>query len=172
MIHFLQQAELLVKPWSAYYSRSIPVQTAVTYAHFAGLLVAGGFALATDRLTLRIRRADPSARQLHLAELRAVHRPVLVGLGVTAVSGILMLAADLTTFATSLVFWVKLGLIGVLLLNGYLMTRAEQSLRGETTAGARGWRWLRRTSIASMALWLTILLLGTMLPNVGSGSAS
>jgi uncharacterized membrane protein len=172
MIQLLQQAELLVKPWSALYSRSTPIQTAVTYVHFAGLLVAGGFALATDRLTLRMSRADAGARQLHLAELRAVHRPVLVGLVFTGLSGVLMFAADLDTFATSLVFWVKLGLIGILLANGYMMSRAEQALRSETAAGESGWRRLRRTSIASMALWLTILLLGTVLPTVGSGSAS
>jgi uncharacterized membrane protein len=172
MIHVLQQAELLAKPWSALYSRSIPIQTAVTYVHFAGLLVAGGFALATDRLTLRMSRADTGVRQLHLAELRAVHRPVLVALVFTGLSGVLMLAADLDTFATSAVFWVKLGLIAVLLANGYVMTRTEQSLRGEATAAEGGWRLLRRTAIASMGLWLTILLLGTILPNVGSGSAS
>jgi uncharacterized membrane protein len=172
MIHLLQQAELVAKPWSDLYSRNIPVQTAVTYVHFAGILVAGGFALATDRLTLRLSGANEAARHLHLAELRAVHRPVLVGLALTGLSGTLMLAADLDTFATSLVFWVKLGLIGILLLNGYLMTRAERSLRGDPGAGAGGWRRLRQTSIASVVLWLTVLLLGTVLPNVGSGPAS
>ena len=135
--------------------------------------MAGGFALATDRLTLRMSRADAGARQLHLAELRAVHRPVLVGLVFTAVSGVLMLAADLDTFATSLVFWVKLGLIGVLLAERVSDDpgRAVAARRDRGSRGG-GWRRLRRTSIASMALWLTILLLGTMLPNVGSGSAS
>lgn len=172
MIHLLQQAELVAKPWSVLYSRSIPIQTAVTYVHFAGLLVAGGFALATDRLTLRMSRADPGVRQLHLAELRAVHRPVLMALVFTGLSGVLMLAADLDTFATSAVFWVKLGLIGVLLVNGYAMNRTERSLRAGTPTSEGGWRRLRRTSIASMALWLTILLLGTILPNVGSGSTS
>jgi hypothetical protein len=171
MIQLLQQAELLAKPWSDLYSRNIPVQTAVTFVHFAGILVAGGFALATDRMTLRMSSGDAAARRLHLAELRAVHRPVLVGLVLTGLSGTLMLAADLETFATSLVFWVKLGLIGILLLNGYLMTRAEQSLRGDAGGGAAGWRRLRRTSIASVALWLIVLLLGTVLPNVGSGPA-
>jgi hypothetical protein len=172
MIQLLQQAEVLAKPWSDLYSRNIPVQTAVTFVHFTGILVAGGFALATDRMTLRMSGADTAARRLHLAELRAVHRPVLVGLVLTAISGTLMFAADLETFATSLVFWVKLGLIGILLVNGYLMTRAERSLRGDAEAGARGWRRLRRTSIASLALWFIVLLLGTVLPNVGSGPAS
>ena len=172
MIHLLQQAESLAKPWSDLYSRNIPVQTVVTYVHFAGILVAGGLALATDRMTLRMSGADAAARQLHLAELRAVHRPVLVGLLLAGLSGTLMLAADLETFATSLVFWVKLGLIGILLLNGFLMTQAERSLRGDTGAGASGWLRLRRTSMASVALWFTILLLGAVLPNVGSSPSS
>ena len=59
-----------------------------------------------------------------------------------------------------------------LLVNGYLMTRAERSLRGDAEAGAGGWRRLRRTSIASLALWFIVLLLGTVLPNVGSGPAA
>ncbi len=83
MFHLLQQAEVLAKPWSDLYSRNIPLQTAVTFVHFAGILVAGGFALATDRMTLRMSGADAPSRRLHLAELRAVHRPVLAGLILT-----------------------------------------------------------------------------------------
>ena len=42
----------------------------------------------------------------------------------------LLTAADLETFATSPVFWVKLGLVTLLLANGLVLERTESRLRG------------------------------------------
>jgi len=71
-----------------------------------------------------------------------------------------MMFAELGSFATSVVFWTKMGLIALLLGNGYVRMRAETALRQGVAAG---WSRFRRTSVASLVLWLTILLAGTLL---------
>ena len=63
-------------------------------------------------------------------------------------------------FATSVVFWTKMGLIALLLGNGYIRMRAETALRQGLAAG---WGRFRRTSVASLVLWFVILLAGTLL---------
>ncbi len=60
---------------------------------------------------------------------------MLVGLVLTLASGVLMLAADLETFAGSVVFWVKMGLALLLFANGYAVTRAETALRRDPNGG-------------------------------------
>ncbi len=153
----------LAEPWASLYNDSPPLQTVVLFLHLAGLLVGGGFALATDRAMLRVAHADPQQRVRHLSELHAVHRPVLVALTLTLVSGVLMFAADLETFAGSVVFWVKMGLVLLLLANGYALTRAETALRRDPNGG---WDRLRTVSMASSVLWLSLVLAGTWLSNI------
>jgi len=135
-----------VASWAHLFNNNHAVNTAVTFAHFAGVLIGGGMALAADRAAFRPvpQPADPR-----------VHRWVAVALVVIFVSGILMMLADLDTYLTSWAFWIKMGLVVVLLGNGYARIRAE--------AHPAGGRWLRRTSAVSAALWLTILLAGTIL---------
>ena len=159
----VDEAVRLAEPWASLYNDSPPLQTAVLFLHLAGLVVGGGFALATDRATLRAARAAPQERVRHLSELHAVHRPVLVALALTLVSGVLMFTADLEAFAGSVVFWVKMGLVLLLLANGYALTRAETTLRRDP---AGGWDRLRTVSIASSVLWLSLVLAGTWLSNI------
>lgn len=165
----LGTAKHLAAPWADLYNESTPVQTGVTFAHFLGLFVAGGFAVATDRLTLRALNGPADRLAVHLDELRAVHRPVLIGLALTAVSGVLMFAADLDTYAPSLVFWTKMLLVVLLLGNGLLLLGAERRLRA---ADPRGRPALRRASVASVVLWVAILFVGTLLPNLSTTSAA
>lgn len=132
----------------------------MTYLHFAGVLVGGGFAVVADRDGLRVSPRAPGAGPGDLADLAGVHAWVLTGLGLVFVSGLLMMLADLHTYATSPVFWTKMGLVVLLLGNGYGRTRAEAAVRRGTAAG---WNWLRRTSVASLVLWFAILLVSTIL---------
>lgn len=132
-----------VAGWAQLYNNNHVVNTGVTFAHFAGVLVGGGLALSADRAALaRLAPIDPR-----------LHRWVLGALGVVFVSGILMMLADLDTYLTSAVFWIKMALVVALLANGYARVRVE----------ARGGVWLRRTSALSASLWLVILLAGTIL---------
>jgi hypothetical protein len=130
--------------WAHLYNDNHAVNTTVTFAHFAGVLVGGGLALSADRAAFSRRGPGTDPR---------LHRWVVGALGLVFVSGILMMFADLDTYLTSAVFWIKMALVVALLANGYVRVRVE----------ARGGVWLRRTSALSASLWLLILLAGTML---------
>lgn len=165
LIHALAH---FLSPWQSTYSNSKAVSSTVTFAHSAGLLFGGGFAVAADRATLRAVRAAPEQRLQVLAELDAVHRPVLTGLALLFASGVLQAAADVQTFATSPVYWTKMGLVGLLLTNGYLLKRTETTLRarGRGDDGDPLWIRLRRTAMASVLLWTAIVLAGTVLTSI------
>lgn len=154
----------LVEPWSQYYGDSILAPTLVVFGHIAGLVFAGGLAVTLDRATLRAARGPAEFRWRQLEELRAAHRFVLIGIGLSAATGVLLFAADLETYFGSWIYWTKMGLIVLLLVNGYLMTRAEARI-GLTpnAADEAGWKQLRTTAIASLALWFTIALAGVAL---------
>jgi hypothetical protein len=68
--------------------------------------------------------------------------------------------AELNRFATSTVFWTNMALIALLLGNSYIRMRAETALR---QGRAAGWGRFRRASVASLVLWLVILLAGALL---------
>lgn len=161
----VQQLAAAIAPWADFYNASKVAQTAVAFGHFGGMMTAGGFALATDRATLRAAGAPLSERPRHLRELAGVHPIVVVALGITALSGLLMFAADLENLIILPAFWIKMGLVGLLVLNGWLMLRAERSLRQGDPADAAGWRRLRAAALASLALWLAVVLAGSVLPN-------
>lgn len=149
------------EPWASLYSAAPMVQVLMVFAHLAGMLVAGGFAMATDRGILAASAWSAEERTRRLADLRSVHRPVLAGLAVTLASGLLMLAADLETYLGSPAFWTKMVLLGLLLYNGHLVRKAGSARVGEDAGAA--WRRLRGLSMASIALWLAVLLAGTVL---------
>jgi hypothetical protein len=148
----------LLTRWAHLYGHT-PVSAALTYLHLVGILVGGGVAVAADRASLRLSRATPDWPE-ELTRLAGVHRWVVAGLALIFASGLLMMFAELNSFATSVVFWTKMGLIALLLGNGYLRMRAENALRGGLAAG---WGRFRRASVASLVLWFVILLAGTLL---------
>ena len=52
MTAILESIEAVLKPWSDWYSHSKLTQAGIEYLHVGGLLVGGGFALASDRAAL------------------------------------------------------------------------------------------------------------------------
>ena len=72
-----------------------------------------------------------------------------------------MAASDLETYLNSRLFWMKMGIVGLLLINGGLLVLSERAAAGGTGDG--GWARLRFVSAASLALWLLALLAGTWL---------
>lgn len=146
--------------WSRLYGNTKAISTGIMYVHLAGLVLGGGAAVAADRETLRASGEAEPVRADHLNFLGSVHNIAMVGLLMLAASGAAMFLADLETFWSSRVFWTKMGLVALLLVNGLVMQRAE---RLAATAPARAWALLRRTSIASLALWFLVLLAGTIL---------
>lgn len=168
----VQRLVALAAPWNSAYSDSTAISVAVVFAHIAGLVIAGGFAVAADRSTFRAWRAGGAARAHHLAELHAVHRPVVAGLLLVNLSGVLLFLSDVKTYAASAAFGVKLLLVALLLANGLWMTRVEGTLRadgaGPSEAGARAdraWRRLRFAAAASAALWIATTFVGVVLSN-------
>jgi hypothetical protein len=146
--------------WAQLYHHTVAVSATLTFLHLAGILLGGGLAVATDRASLRLSPATAPGWSQELDRLASVHRWVLAGLAIIFASGLLMMLTDVETFATSAVFWIKMGLITLLLGNGFVRMRVETALRQGLVAG---WARFRRTSMASLVLWFLILLAGALL---------
>ena len=154
----------LVEPWNGLYSDSKAVATAVMFFHLVPLLIAGGAALTADRATIRASRLNVEDRTRQLGELARTHAIVLVGLALSFVSGVLLFLSDVDEFLGSPWFWVKLGFVGLLLVNGFVMTRTERAL---ANGGDQGMLWarLRTISVLSLTLWIATTLVGVALTN-------
>jgi hypothetical protein len=150
--------------WSSLYSNSAGLRTAVEFAHVGGLVAGGGCAIAADRMTILAKNWDAAERRAHLRTLRHTHQAVIAGLGVLIVSGLLLFAADPETFLHSRVFWIKMGLVVALMINGWFVRSAGQAA---LASGTSDWRRLHTVAFASMVLWLLTTLAGAALPNVG-----
>jgi uncharacterized membrane protein len=152
-----------INAWTALYSNSAPLRTSVGFAHVAGLLAGGGSAIAADRATLAAWRRDAAGRLEQARAFHGTHRIVIIGLVVVTVSGLLLLGADLDTYLHSLVFWIKMGLVVLLLVNGSVLVRAGRRAQAGQDAA---WATLRFGAVSSLTLWFVITLLGAALPNV------
>lgn len=164
----LEHVTRLAEPWATLYADTPALQTATVFAHFGGFFLGGGFAIAADAATMRASRSADGHRRRQLAYIHGIHRVVLIGLAATLLSGVLMFTADLETLATAPVFWVKMGIVALLLANGGVMALTESSLRARTADPQRGWRRMRTSAICSFALWFAAVLAGTMLVNPGT----
>jgi hypothetical protein len=154
----------LIESFSSLYGSHAALRTAVEFTHIAGLVLGGGCAIAADLATLTAARDGSAARATELQLLTRTHRLVVVGLAALFGSGLLLLAADLETYWYSRIFWLKMGLVVLLLVNGVLLLRGErQASRGD----ARAWTRLHYTATASLVLWFLTTLAGAALPNIG-----
>jgi hypothetical protein len=153
-----------ISQWTSLYSNHAVLRTAVVFAHVGGLVGAGGCAIAADRATLLASRRHEAERRIQVEALAGTHRIVIAGLVFILASGLLLLAADVETFLYSRVFWIKMTMVALLLVNGAVLTAAErQASRGEGDA----WGRLRATARISLALWFLITCAGVALTNVG-----
>lgn len=164
LVHFFE-------PWQSAYSNSAVLPSVVTAVHLTALLFGGGLAVSSDRSLLRAFRAGDPERIRVVHELHAVHRPVLVALALMFMSGVLLATADVKTFLTTPVFYLKLTLVMLLVLNGAVLTRTESVLRRMLASGHDDrtppvWRRLRATSWCSLVLWTATLITGVVLVNV------
>jgi len=153
-----------VEPWSQLYGDSKLLPTLIVFAHVAALVFAGGLAVTLDRGTLRAAHGPAEFRWRQLEEMARAHRLVLTGLGLSVVSGVLLFTADLETYFVSPIYWTKMSLIALLLINGYVMTKTESRIR--LTPGAAddaGWNRLRKTAAFSIFLWFAIAFVGVAL---------
>lgn len=149
-------------PWAKLYSGSKTVSTVVIFFHVAPLVFGAGAAFAMDRTTLRVSREGPLERARHLTDLEQVHRVVLTGLALSFISGVLMFLSDVSNFLGTILFWIKIGLVTLLLMNGLLLTRTERALLTASDSDTL-WHRMRTLSIASAVLWLATTLAGVVL---------
>ena len=165
-MHALAQ---FLEPWRTLFADSLIISTTITTAHILALLVGGGLALSADRTTLRTLRISRGhwEREFQIREIKDLHRPVLIGLLCLAATGLLLAASDVEVFFASPVFWIKMGLIILLLFNGSVLYRTERTLTGALESGevppARLWGRLRVTAWASLTLWLLTASAGAIL---------
>jgi hypothetical protein len=149
-----------VASWADYYDRHHAVSVTVRYLHLVGLVVGGGTALAADRQILAAARSGPEQRSAVVTSLHAAHGVVVPALALMVTTGILMTAADADTFLASRLYWSKLGLVTLLLLNGLGLLAAERAF---SRGGTQSFTGLQLTSTASLLLWLAILFAGVWL---------
>jgi hypothetical protein len=154
----------LMTSWGSFYANHAAARTLVAFAHIGALIAGGGIAIAADRSTLHALHQGDSTRRLQLEALHGTHRIVIGSLALIAASGLLLFASDFATFLYSRFFWMKMGLVALLIVNGAVLYRAEHRAL-QDDAGA--WRTLRVTAIASIVLWLLTTLGGVALPNIG-----
>lgn len=162
------------EPWANLFANNTIIATAVTVLHVLAIFTGGGLAIAADRRLLRT-QLDESINsddiRLAATELATAHRLVLVGLASALVTGLLLLASDIGTFAVSQVFWIKMSMIVLLLANGLRMRIGERRVLGhhpqlEGTALLSSWKSLRQSAVASFIAWLVIVSLGVVLVNI------
>jgi hypothetical protein len=165
----LQAVATAAKPWAALYSDSRAVSSAVTFFHLGGLLFAGGLAVSSDRATFKALRGSDEDRSRLLVDLGSAHAWVLAGLAVIFTSGLLLALSDVKTFGVSPIYWTKMSLVALLLVNGSVLQRIEQKLRaGHLLTNAakprqKLWSRLRFAAATSMTLWTAIVLAGVIL---------
>lgn len=164
----LLQVASVLEPWKTYWHDHDAVSTAITATHVAAIVIAGGLAIGADRTTLRFMRRSADERFMHAEELHAVHRPVLMALAAVVVSGLLMAGSDIQEFAEKPIFWIKMGLILVLLINGAMLQKSEaRVLRGTATppvpSNEAEWARIGTYARVSMTLWVVITIAGVIL---------
>jgi hypothetical protein len=154
----------LIESWVSLYANHAALRTGIEFVHIGGLVAGGGCAIAADLATITAVREGPSAQTTQLHLLKRTHRIVVVGLVALVMSGLLLFGADVQTFLYSRIFWLKMGLMLLLVINGSLVLRSERQVkRGE----AHAWARLHNTAVASVVLWFLTTLAGAALPNIG-----
>jgi len=149
--------------WGSYYANHAAIRTVVAFVHVGALMASGGAAVTSDwRLLSAFRRGD-AARRAELEAIQPVHHVVTGGIVLLTLSGVLLFAADLDAYLVSRVFWIKMGLLALLLVNGSVLWLAER----RASRGEAAWPTLRVTALASLALWFLVTLGGVALPNIG-----
>ncbi|MEP6780067.1 MAG: hypothetical protein ABJC26_09275 [Gemmatimonadaceae bacterium] len=168
----LEQITTLLQPIADVYANSKALSATTTAVHIGGLLGGGGLAIATDRAVLRTPKFDGLAQRNVLIDLSGTHKLVVTALSAIVLSGLVFLAADIKIFAVSPVYWIKMSLVALLLLNGLRLWRIESRLKASTALGNAAdplpdneWRALRQSATISLLFWFAIMILGVVLAN-------
>lgn len=171
----LETLTTLLQPWADLYGDSRVLSTALIAIHVLSMFVGGGIAVAGDRRVLLSTPGTPEAYRAVAEDVKALHGVVITSIVLIVLSGLLLAAADIGTYAVSLVYWTKMAAFGVLAINGIAIQRSESRVltaaRNTTEFSVIGteltfpWTSLRRGSWISLAGWLVTVFLGVVLTN-------
>ena len=153
----------VVSSWSSLYGGSPVLRTLVAFVHIAGLVGGGGAAVAADRAALKATIKGRRVTREQIDAIHNAHRVVIAGLAAIIVSGVLLFAADVSTYAPSKLFWIKMSMVAALMINGALLVRVGRGTRVPDERIRRTMRW---TAGVSLALWFLTTLAGAGLPNI------
>ena len=154
----------LLESWSSLYANHSALRTGIEFMHIGGLVAGGGCAITADLATITAARESSATQTTQLQLLKRTHRIVVLGLVALVISGLLLFAADIETFLYSRIFWLKMGLMVLLLINGALLLLGERQVK---RGAPRAWARLHYTAVASLVLWFLTTLAGAALPNIG-----
>jgi hypothetical protein len=154
----------LIESWVSLYANHAALRTGIEFMHIGGLVAGGGCAITADLATITAGRDGPAARTAQLQLLERTHLIVVLGLVALMMSGLLLFGADVQTFLYSRIFWLKMGLMVLLLINGALLLAGERQVK---SGDARAWVRLHYAATASLVLWFLTTLAGAALPNIG-----
>jgi hypothetical protein len=145
--------------WSSYYGDHQALSVTIRYLHLAALVVGGGTAIANDRQIARLERREPPGHGETVRMLSGAHVVVVGSIVLIVITGALMAGADPDTYLASPIFWAKMGLFGLLLLNGWMLRRAGRHAATLRHAPRR----LIVTAVLSVVFWLAIVYVSSWL---------
>jgi hypothetical protein len=153
------------EPWRIVFNASVVISTGVLFMNVASIVCAGGLSLVMDRATLRPGSRDNAERERRGS---AANRRLLIGAFVVAVSsGMLLFLSDVHAFIHLRTFWLKMGLVVLLINNALLADRHARRVLSSGPGTARGsLESVSRERVharVSIGLWLLTLLAGTAL---------
>lgn len=150
-----------IEAWADFKADHRVVSRGLSVLHLSGILLGGGTAIAIDRAVRRAVSGADALRAHVLDEMALAHRVVVPALVLVFATGALWTLSELEEFLASPVYWLKMGLIALLLINGLVMMRAERAARDGASNDA--WARLRTTGTISLVLWFAVLIAGKFL---------
>jgi len=153
----------VVASWAGLYSGSAVTRTLVSFVHLAGLVGGGGAAISADRATLKATRRGLGVTREQIDAIHHTHRVVILGLAAVIVSGVLLFAGDVATYASAKLFWLKMVMVAALMINGAFLVRVGHGVQVPDERTRQTLRW---TAGLSLALWFLTTLVGAGLPNI------
>jgi len=151
----------VITAWSSYYSDHQLLSVTIRFFHITGLVLGGGAGLWTDWRILRTAQTGTSEKEAVIKLLSRAHVYVIPWMIVLVGTGVLLTAADTAAFFVSRVFWVKISMVVLLVLNGIALLLLENRARQDGVNAV--WSKLVLTSFLSALLWQTTLFAGTLL---------
>src|ERR1051325_10180110 len=135
----------------------------ILFLHTVGLGLLAGLSASVD---LRILGFAP---RMPLGPMERFFPLMWTGFWINAVSGLILLAAEATTKAVSGVFWLKLGLIALAVIDQKLIRKQvfRDPLLDKRPVNTVG----RALALLSLALWLGAITAGRLMAYIGAGAA-